>query len=601
MIRWKTIQCSSLLALWVAASWAAVADGLVGEGTNLLAIRSVEVNGQPVRFQPGGEVNLGPHPRRVEFFFETHSNAIRTPLRVRCKLDGIDNSWREDEGYMYLTIRFYNEPGDRLESKTFVVQKDSSGWNGSLETSPLIHRRETLTVPPGASRFWLVISSAGPPSTTGIYVVDNIVVSRLSTSGGKPEILLRSPFGQQSDDGSESQPPSGWERDGTHPSMAKIVEIGQYPKSKALAIVDDDRFAHAEWHNTKQSAPSVSPNDRLVVEWNEMFSIGDSAHHSAEYNLLAPGRYRFRVEETTVFGKPTGVEATLAVRVPVPVWQMAWFQALLAAMAVGAGAMMVRYVARQRLQRTMLRLREQHALQQERLRIAQDIHDDLGARVTQISLLSALAQNDAALSETARAQFDRISSMSRDLVSALYETVWAVNPENDNLDAMVNYLCEKFNEFCQQAQLRCRLHISDLPKNVEVSSRSRHNISMAAKEAMHNVIKHASASQVTVRITFVESVLTISIQDNGVGFQPGGASSGNGLVNMKRRMEDIGGACAVESHPGEGTIVHLRLPIAYSQPDSLVNTAYRTPWLQTVQESEQSKTRYEKISGNSGR
>jgi signal transduction histidine kinase len=383
--------------------------------------------------------------------------------------------------------------------------------------------------------------------------------------------------------------------------MAKIVEIGQYPKSKALAIVDDDRFAHAEWHNTKQSAPSVSPNDRLVVEWNEMFSIGDSAHHSAEYNLLAPGRYRFRVEETTVFGKPTGVEATLAVRVPVPVWQMAWFQALLAAMAVGAGAMMVRYVARQRLQRTMLRLREQHALQQERLRIAQDIHDDLGARVTQISLLSALAQNDAALSETARAQFDRISSMSRDLVSALYETVWAVNPENDNLDAMVNYLCEKFNEFCQQAQLRCRLHISDLPKNVEVSSRSRHNISMAAKEAMHNVIKHASASQVTVRITFVESVLTISIQDNGVGFQPGGASSGNGLVNMKRRMEDIGGACAVESHPGEGTIVHLRLPIAYSQPDSLVNTAYRTPWLQTVQESEQSKTRYEKISGNSGR
>jgi signal transduction histidine kinase len=447
----------------------------------------------------------------------------------------------------------------------------------------------------------LVISSAGPPSTTGIYVVDNMVISRLSTNGGKTEILLRSPFNQPSDEGSENEPPTDWERDGTHPSMAKIVEIGQYPKTKAFAIVDEDRLGHAEWHNAKLSAPSVSPNDRIVVEWNEMFSIGDSANHSAEYNSLAPGYYRFLVEETTVFGKPTGVEATLEVRVPVAVWEAPWFWALVAAIAVGAGAMIVRYVARQRMHRTMLRLQQQHALEQERLRIAQDIHDDLGSRVSQISLLSAMAQNNSALSEGTRSQLDRISIISRDLVSALYETVWAVNPENDNLDAMVNYLCETFNEFCQQAQLRCRLNISDLPKNIEVSSRSRHNVSMAAKGAMHNVIKHASASQVTVRITFVEFVLTISIQDNGVGFQPAGTASGNGLVNMKRRMEDIGGACVIESHPGEGTIVHLRLPIAYSQPVSLVNTGYRTPWLQTLEESEQSKMHYEKISGHSGR
>jgi len=601
MIPWKTIQCSSLLALWAGAAWADAADGLAGEGTNLLAIRSVEVNGQPVRFQSGGEVNLGWYPGRVVFHFDTVSNAGWTPLRLRCKLEGSDDSWRVGEGEMHLTIRFYNGAWDLLGQRTFPVHRDSSGWTGALETSTLTHRRETLTVPPDASRLMLVISSAGPPSTTGIYVVDKMVISRLSTTGGKPEILLRSPFDQQSDEGSENQSPTDWERDGTHPSMAKIVEIGQYPKTKAFAIVDEDRLGHAEWHNAKLSAPSVSPNDRIVVEWNEMFSIGDSANHSAEYNALAPGRYRFQVEETTVFGKPTGVEATLEVRVPVAVWETPWCWALVAAIAVGAGAMMVRYVARQRLQRTMLRLREQHALQQERLRIAQDIHDDLGARVTQISLLSALAQNDAALSETARAQFDRISSMSRDLVSALYETVWAVNPENDNLDAMVNYLCETFNEFCQQAQLRCRLNVSDLPKNIEVSSRSRHNISMAAKEAMHNVIKHASASQVTVRITFVESVLTISIRDNGVGFRPAGPSSGNGLVNMKRRMEDIGGACAIESHPGEGTIVHLRLPIEYSHSDFLANTSYRTPWLQTVEESEQSKMRYEKISGHSGR
>ena len=550
---------------------------LVGEETNLMTIRSVEVDGRVVRFKAGGEVNLGASPRHVVFLFEPAPNALRTPLPIRCKLDGIDNSWRDGGGEMYLTVRYCNEAGDRVGQRTFVVRKHSPGWNNSLETSTLTHRRETLTVPPKASRLLLVISSAGPPSTMGVYVVDNLVISRLSTNGAKPEILLRSPFDQPSYGGSENQTPIGWERDGTTPSMAKTVEIGQYPKTKAFAIEDDDELGHAEWHNAQASAPSVAANDQLVVEWNEMFSVGDSRTRSTEYDSLPPGHYLFRVDETTVFGKPTGAEASLAVRVPVVVWETAWFWAVLAAVAVGAGALVVRYVARRRLQRTMLRLQQQHALEQERLRIAQDIHDDLGSRVTQISLVSALALNDSALSEKARAQLDRISIMSRDLVSALYETVWAVNPENDNLEAMVNYLCEKFNEFCLQAQLRCRLNISPVPKNVEISSRSRHNISMAAKEGMHNVIKHANASQVNVRIAYHESTLTISIQDDGLGFDLAGASSGNGLINMKRRMREIGGACVVESSPGKGTIVHLRLVIESLQQACLANRSYVAP------------------------
>jgi signal transduction histidine kinase len=585
VIAWNPKRGLLIVALWVALSFIA-ADSFAEAEANLLAIRSVEVKGQPVPFKPGGEVNLGSSPRHIVFSFGTVSNALRTPLRVRCELDGIDTAWREGGGEMFLIIRYYNEAGDRLEQRSFRVHKESSGWNGTLETSTLTHRRETLTVPTEASRLMLVISSAGPPSTTGIYVVDDIIISRLSTNGGKPEVLLRSPFDQQSDEGSDSQPPTDWQRDGTRPSMAKTVRIGQYPKNKAFAIVDDDPFGHAEWHNAMATAPSVSPNDRLMVEWNEMYSIGESGSPPAGYDALAPGHYRFRVEETTVFGEPTGVEATLAVRVPVVFWETAWFWALLAAVAVGSSALIIRYVARRKMQRTMLRLQQQQALERERLRIAQDIHDDLGSRVTQISMVSAMALNDSALSEKSRAQFDRISMMSRDLVSALYETVWVVNPENDNLDAMVNHLCEKFNQFCLQAQLRCRLKVSPMPKNVEISSRSRHNISMTAKEGMHNVIKHAHASQVNVQIAYWESTLTISIQDDGVGFDPAGASSGNGLMNMKRRMEDIGGACVVESCLGKGTIVHLRLVLESIHQDSAVSRSVGAPSFQTRSESD---------------
>src|SRR5262249_4433540 len=146
-----------------------------------------------------------------------------------------------------------------------------------------------------------------------------------------------------------------------------------------------------------------------------------------------------------------------------------------------------RYAAWYRMRREVAHLRQQGALEQERLRIAQDIHDDLGARVTQIALLSGMAQDNPALPEPARAEFNQVSRLTRDLISALYETVWAVNPENDNLDALGNFLCQVLNDLCNQARLRCRLEVTDLPRNIQVSSQTRHNIMMAVKEAVHNV------------------------------------------------------------------------------------------------------------------
>jgi signal transduction histidine kinase len=539
----------------------------LGQASADLQIQSVSVNGKARPVLQDGEVNLGCSPQRISIAFGAVSNAAPLPLRLRSKLEGVDAAWRQGGGEMYFVIRFCNENGDRVGQESFMVQDDSSGWNGSLETSKLTHRREIVTVPAGASRVWVIISSAGPPSTTGIYVVDDISISRVSTNGYRSEVLLHPPFDHRSGEASDTQPPQGWCSDGTHPSMAKIVEIGKDPKIRALAIEDDDRFGHAEWRTVKEFAPQVSPNDHLLVEWNEMYSIGEAALKTADYDTLPPGLYHFRVEDVSIFGKPTGVSTELTVRVPMAVWHTPWFWPLIAAFTVGVSAWVVRYVARQKLQRTMTRLRQQHMLEQERLRIAQDIHDDLGARVTQISLLCAMAEEDSGLSDKVRGRLERISVISRELVSALYETVWAVNPENDNLDAMVNYLCEKFNEFCQQARLRCRLNVSTMPKNVEISSRSRHNISMASKEAMHNVVKHANASQVTIHIAFQESTLTILIQDDGGGFRLEHAPSGNGLVNMKRRMEDIGGICTMESEPGKGTVIRLRLVIAAQSND----------------------------------
>ena len=151
--------------------------------------------------------------------------------------------------------------------------------------------------------------------------------------------------------------------------------------------------------------------------------------------------------------------------------------------------------------------------------------------------------------------------MSRELVGALYQTVWAVSPENDNLEALGSYLCQMADKMCEQTPLRCRFHVTGLPPDVQLSSQSRHNISMAVKEAIHNVIKHARASEIALRVTFAGGRLDISIQDNGVGFEPAGMTDGNGLPNMKQRLSNLGGQCLIESQPGKGTIVRIHLDV----------------------------------------
>ncbi|HXB58717.1 MAG TPA: sensor histidine kinase [Candidatus Acidoferrales bacterium] len=550
---------TSILAIFIIQIifFAAAENSANSSGENLLGVQAVVVDGKPAPIT-GGKVDLGLFPKTISFNFGPPANTGRAPIRLRYRMDGYDSTWQQVGGEMNLTVRFYNDAGDQVNQSIFTVSGDSPGWNGSLKTSLLTHRRETLVVPPLASRIFVVISSAGGPATVGIYVVDNLVVSRVHGDGA-PEILFRSPFDSSQKEYPDNYQPEGWIHDGTHPSMAKIVEVGKDPATTAFAILDNDPFSHAEWHNIMEFAPKVAPGDHLVVEWNEMYSIGMGGEGAAYYSSLPSGSYQFHIQETTAMGVPTGVESQLAVIVPKPFWKKPWFSGAIGLIVVLIVMAVARYILWQRTRQEMLHLRNQRALEQERLRIAHDIHDDLGARVTQISLLSAMAYGNQSLPEKARTDFNQISQMSRDLISALYETVWAVNPENDNLDALGSYLCQMLNQLCEQSQLGCRLDIQDLPKDIQVSSQIRHNITLAVKESLNNVIKHAKATEVVVRITFKKMLLDISIQDNGCGFKPADNLAGNGLKNIKLRLEGIGGSSFIESEAGKGTMVHLRL------------------------------------------
>lgn len=531
----------------------------------MLEISSVSVDDKPLQIRQDGELNLGSFPRNIVFNFQPTTNLARTPIRLRYRLEGYENTWHEGgDSEMFLAARFFNVNTDQVSQTDFRVRGESAGWNGSLTNSTLTHRRETVTVPPDACRLMIVMSSAGPPQTEGVYAVANLVVSKKQQ--GTPSIvpLIESPFDLPTNSEDLIQAPHGWVRDGNHASMARIVRISSDSATRAFAILDDDPTSHAEWHNAIEVAPPVQPGDNLVLEWNEMYSMGAGNFGAVTYPGLAAGNYSFQVEEVDIFGAPTGVEASIKVLVPPPFWKRAWFWSI---MSVGISIVIFgigRYLTWYKMRREMLYLKSQQALESERLRIAHDIHDDLGARVTQISLLSAMSGDNTGFPEKARADFGRISDMCRELVSALYETVWAVNPENDNLDALGTYLCQMVSQLCDRTQLSCRYYVSDLPRDVQMSSQARHNISMAVKEAVHNIIKHANASEIIIRIEFREGVLSISIKDDGQGYQFVEQPAGHGLANMKRRLSDIGGRCSIESSLQKGTFVQMQLTIKSS-------------------------------------
>lgn len=539
---------------WTSGLWTAHSQ----ESTAGIRIRSVQVDGEPMPIRQDEKLRLSSQARSIGFEFGLDESHDETPSRIRFKLDGYEDAWRELAGSMRVNVRFLDDVGDQVSETIFRIAGESKGWTGDPATASFTPRREEIEVPPGATKYWVVMTSAGPPATVGIYAITNLVVNRRSATNPEPVVSLPWAFDDSDVDGF----PRGWIRDGLRPSMAGIFRGGS--GDGGFVIVDDDLNGHAEWAIRKDDARPVRPGDVLEVEWAEAYSFGLVKEELVSYADLHPGYYRFRINQVSVSGIPGTVESSIAFEVPATFWRTPWFWVSVLTMSIATGLVAWRASSARRLQHELRFLEQQRAVDRERLRIAQDIHDDLGARVTQISLLSAVAESKSSLPDEARAEFGKVSRMTRDLVSALHETVWAVNPENDNLDALANFLCQMSSQLSSQARLRCRLEVPEIPSDIMASSQMRHHLIMAVKEAVNNVIKHADATEMRIRISLENWMLRISVLDDGRGFDSSVVEAGNGLNNLESRMNKIGGSVSVESRLGVGTEIRLDVPVSLS-------------------------------------
>ncbi|MDP3069860.1 MAG: sensor histidine kinase [Opitutaceae bacterium] len=554
-------------------------SGAVDEPVNYSArpaLGEVVLGGRSLSLQldPQGEVSgeaayhglsLRPSELPLEINLRTAPGGRAPVVRLRSRLEGWQDEWQDHESQMWLVLRFLDEENRAVSSAAFNRTGESPGWGGLPQNSRWHRRGDEAVVPERSTKVQILLVSGGTPRTTGFWAVRRL---RLTAPPPGDVTTMAPPLFQLAalrGTGLESPQgnPEGWVRDGTGLGTPRIFshEEDDGGVEPVLALVDVDPANTGGWLQVAKTATPVVPGQRLRVECEEMHSIGRGGDAVVSFHALPVGNYLFRVWATDELGRPTGPSLRLPVEVRPPFYATLWFR-LVGVGLVGVGLLAgVRYLTWRKMQGELQRLKQRRAVEDERTRMARDLHDEMGARFTQISLLAGRALKAAPPDESVREPIRHINGAVKELASALEEIVWAANPSHDSLEGFSNYLSQYTGTVLRDAGLRCRLDIPTILPSRTLPSGLRHRLMMAVKEALNNALKHARATEVRVQLELVGQRLFVTVADDGGGFDPATVKHGNGLDHLGRRMEEVGGTCAVESRPGGGTRVRLDVPL----------------------------------------
>jgi len=240
----------------------------------------------------------------------------------------------------------------------------------------------------------------------------------------------------------------------------------------------------------------------------------------------------------------------------VPFWRTGWFVVVLASACVVFCVFVLKLTTE-----LVFHRKEQLLLQRERARIARDIHDDLGTRVSQLVLEGEVAQSELPHNSKTRAHLNQISEQAREALLAMDEILWAINPRRDTVQEFATFLCGHAQTFLKATSIRCLLDVEPATSAVAFALPYRRNLLMAVKEALNNAAKHSKATELLLQIHRVGEGLTVVVQDNGKGFDPASAKAErNGMDNMTQRLKEMGGSCTVASQPGKGCRIEFSIP-----------------------------------------
>lgn len=273
---------------------------------------------------------------------------------------------------------------------------------------------------------------------------------------------------------------------------------------------------------------------------------------SISFTGLPPGRYRFEVKAENLEGQQSPDISSLAIYIAPHFWQTGWFISTLLMLLAMVGYAMHR-----------LRLNRLMAVEAIRNRVARDLHDDMGSTLSTINILSSMAKTKMQTDTTKTVEYlSKISDNSQRMMEAMDDIVWAIKPANDSMQKLVARLREFATQVLEAKEVTLQFEADEAVNDVRLDMEARRDFFLIGKEAINNAAKYARASRVHIQLQVQQRQLIMQLTDDGVGFDMTSADTGNGLGNMQRRAAALRGRLVIQSAPGQGTRLSLRIPIS---------------------------------------
>lgn len=280
--------------------------------------------------------------------------------------------------------------------------------------------------------------------------------------------------------------------------------------------------------------------------------------NQVRYNGLPPGDYRFRIRATNGAGAWGPEEYSVRVTIRPPFWKTRWFLAGIGLLLLGSVIGLTRYISQRRLKKRVAALEAQRQLDLERQRISREMHDDIGSGLTQIALMSESARRKSTADEK---ELTDIGETSRRLVGSMNEIIWSLNPENKTLAQLAAYLREQLHRQLEYAGLDYSIEFPEGGEHVFLRNEQRRNLLLVMREIVNNAIKYSGARRLVIRAAWPDHAIEVEVADDGKGFDPATVRSGNGLRNIRHRVEELGGTLELDTAPGKGCRYRFRVPV----------------------------------------
>jgi len=295
-----------------------------------------------------------------------------------------------------------------------------------------------------------------------------------------------------------------------------------------------------------------------LVGWDKDW-VYSGTLNQVRYNNLPAGKYTFKIKAANASGLWGEKSYSVSITIHPPFWKTWWFYSLCFLLIIILVIGVTRSLAQRKFKKQLDELEKQNEMDKERQRISKEMHDDIGAGLTQITLMSESVKNKIGI--TGGKELNDIGDTSRKLVSNMSEIIWSLNPEYKTLDQLMAYMREQLLGLLDYSGMQYSIELPESSNEIILTNQQRRNILLATKEIVHNAVKHSDAKEIWIKGIIKNNDFEMEIKDNGKGVDVDKVYRGNGLKNIRHRVEEIGGNLLILSEPGEMTKFFYSIPI----------------------------------------